>query len=856
MGTAKKSFSEKQGKPNASILNFFKKVDGPLQDESIFLAAGSRVANIKALPKNRSPEPDDDLEGLFGEEEERFNEVKGSVKRRKVSGPDVGGNDADLVVQDPDLKVGQERVKNGCTPPPPEIEAVDATCKEKLTSKKKRRRGPFLSDSESGGEDEQINGARQQAAVDAEKMELDTLVSKQPEEMNELVMTKPLAQEDIPENRPVVPDVEKAIAVKKLPRLKQKQKIDVKEAQAKWEQMQPSTPPPETPAESEGSSYCEGSKKTKKKTKKRAKKQKDVAVPNLMKESSSGDTKKPKRPATVPDLKKENTSVDDREGFEESGDFWDDIDDEFGDGEEAVERKWMEEQARLEAEDIREQKGEDDEHFNGLDYGPVDQKPSGEQMAASCPMCEASLDGVTPDDATRHVNSCLDGNPIALPERVPVPKKPEPSTTPKAIPTGANRFARKAAIARPGQANPFEVAPTVAATASSAFSKLMSGHAEDVAWVNAAAAEHKSRGKPAYERICPFYKIMPGFFICVDAFRYGAVQGCNAYFLSHFHSDHYIGLTSTWCHGPIYCSKVTANLIKQQLRVDPKYVVALDFEERFDIPGTQGVAITMIPANHCPGSSLFLFEKVVGKGANPKIQRILHCGDFRACPAHLAHPLLMPDVVDSITGKTKQQKIDVCYLDTTYLNPKYSFPSQEDVIKACADMCVSLKKERAEETDAWEVVKRERAGAGMTKFVTNSVIKAEDDSLAMSLTSKDTKARGRLLVVCGTYSIGKERICMGIARALDCKIWAPPGKMKICKALEDEELMSRMTTDPKEAQIHMQMLMEIRPETLQDYLNTYKPHFSRIVGFRPSGWNYRPPVSRYGSSSFLLPPPN
>lgn len=213
----------------------------------------------------------------------------------------------------------------------------------------------------------------------------------------------------------------------------------------------------------------------------------------------------------------------------------------------------------------------------------------------------------------------------------------------------------------------------------------------------------------------------------------------------------------------------------------------------------------------------------------------------------------MPDIVDSITGKTKQQKIDVCYLDTTYLNPKYAFPSQNDVIKACADMCVSLKKEKAEESDAWEVVKKERAGAGMAKFISgNPTIKPEDDSIAMSLANSSSSSknpdnkqgRGRLLVICGTYSIGKERICMGIARALDCKIWAPPGKQRICAALEDPELMSRMTDDPKEAQIHMQMLMEIRAETLQDYLNRYKPYFSRIVGFRPSGWNYRPPNSR------------
>lgn len=349
---------------------------------------------------------------------------------------------------------------------------------------------------------------------------------------------------------------------------------------------------------------------------------------------------------------------------------------------------------------------------------------------------------------------------------------------------------------------------------------------------------------------------MPGFFICVDAFRYGAVEGCQAYFLSHFHSDHYIGLTSTWARGPIYCSRITGNLVRQQLRVDPKYVVDLEFEHTLEVPGTNGVRVTMIPANHCPGSSLFLFEKVIGKGKTPKVQRVLHCGDFRACPAHLHHPLLRPDLLDIASGKCiGQQKIDVCYLDTTYLNPKYAFPNQEQVINACAAMCVSLRKEQMDHDDDWERMKRQRAGNGMTKFVrtdSNEVVKgdkAEDEIDAMKVNSKCSgKNRGRLLVVVGTYSIGKERICLGIARALDSKIFAPPGKQKICACLEDAELSARLTSDPYEAQIHMTPLFEIRAETLQDYLNTYKPHFSRIVGFRPSGWNYKPPNSRFVES--------
>jgi len=262
----------------------------------------------------------------------------------------------------------------------------------------------------------------------------------------------------------------------------------------------------------------------------------------------------------------------------------------------------------------------------------------------------------------------------------------------------------------------------------------------------------------------------------------------------------------------------------------------------------------MIPANHCPGSSLYLFEKVVGKGNNPKMQRVLHCGDFRACPAHVEHPLLRPDVIDAVSGKQHQQKIDVCYLDTTYLNPKYAFPSQEEVTKACADMCVSLNKIRADETDGWEQMKRDRAGEGMVKFVKKEPDikqeedKAEDINTMKITTSPNSKHRGRLLVVVGTYSIGKERICLGIARALHSKIYAPPAKRRICACLEDAELNARLTADPREAQVHMTPLFEIRADTLDDYLKEYRDTFSRAVGFRPSGWNYRPPNSRFVES--------
>ncbi|KZS90720.1 DRMBL-domain-containing protein [Sistotremastrum niveocremeum HHB9708] len=365
----------------------------------------------------------------------------------------------------------------------------------------------------------------------------------------------------------------------------------------------------------------------------------------------------------------------------------------------------------------------------------------------------------------------------------------------------------------------------------------MSGHGENEAWKEAAEAEDRNfrptKGQP--RRKAPFYKVMPGMPIAVDAFRYGKIPGVTSYWLSHAHSDHYTNLSSNWKNGPIYCSITTANLIIHMLDVDPKWVHPLPNNVKTLVPDSGGVSVTVIEANHCPGSSLFLFEGPQTTNAgdsnfrspfvgSKRTFRYLHCGDFRACPQHVLHP--------SIKGK----HLDQIYLDTTYLNPKYCFPPQPLVIDACAELAVKIVN--GENVEACQVglgsegVKPQGSITDWAK-----VVKEEGAENV-----KMEEGKERVLVVIGTYSIGKERIVKAVAKALNSKVYCDARKAKLLRCQNDPELHALLTSDPYEATIHVVPLQCINSDRFGSYLEQYGRVFKKAVGFRPTGWTYSPPA--------------
>ncbi|KAF9580782.1 DNA break repair nuclease [Lunasporangiospora selenospora] len=318
----------------------------------------------------------------------------------------------------------------------------------------------------------------------------------------------------------------------------------------------------------------------------------------------------------------------------------------------------------------------------------------------------------------------------------------------------------------------------------------------------------------------------------VDAFSYGAIDGCKAYFLSHFHSDHYGGLTRNWGHGPIYCSSITANLVLSRLGVDQNYVKRLPMYEPTVV---EGVTVRLMDANHCPGSVLFVFDL-----ENPQ-RRYLHTGDFRATPDMIVHPILK---------QPENVPIDILYLDTTYSNPKYTFPPQDLVIEETAQLIckevgikplatapvvvtVEVKKKETNVMERWL-----RKESGNSEKLVAMSIKTSQTLKAKQKWQEPTE-RNKIVICVGTYLIGKERVFMAIAKAIKSKVYVQHSKYQILACLEDKELMDMLTHDPREAQVHLlHMGSEMSPEALHEYLDKLGPTFTRLIAIRPTGWTF------------------
>ncbi|NXI35449.1 DCR1B exonuclease, partial [Galbula dea] len=155
--------------------------------------------------------------------------------------------------------------------------------------------------------------------------------------------------------------------------------------------------------------------------------------------------------------------------------------------------------------------------------------------------------------------------------------------------------------------------------------------------------------------------VIPGTPIAVDFWSLRRVGGARLFFLSHLHSDHTVGLSSTWSR-PLYCSPLTARLLHHRLRVPTHWIRPLEVGQSHVLG--EEVTVTLLDSNHCPGSVMFLFEGTFGT--------ILYTGDFRYTSSMQGEPAL------------RGRHIDCLYLDNTHCHPHRPLPSRQHATRQAA----------------------------------------------------------------------------------------------------------------------------------------------------------------------------
>ena len=249
--------------------------------------------------------------------------------------------------------------------------------------------------------------------------------------------------------------------------------------------------------------------------------------------------------------------------------------------------------------------------------------------------------------------------------------------------------------------------------------------------------------------------IVDGFNFCEPSIRH--------YFLTHAHSDHTTGLHGSFDNGTIYCSSITARILRATLGIKQKVMQTIDPGETIIV---ESVTVTAIDAGHCPGSLMLLFrDESTGYTA-------LHTGDCRASDSVRAATLCAmqqlpvttplpakglrggstgnceaaPAGTDASSGHTGTVasvagSLDALYLDTTYAADRWRFPSQPEALETIDEIVTS-----------------------------------------------ELRREPRTLFVIGSYQIGKERAIAAAAKAAGGRALVPNRRalsLRLCNAWDD-----------------------------------------------------------------------
>lgn len=182
---------------------------------------------------------------------------------------------------------------------------------------------------------------------------------------------------------------------------------------------------------------------------------------------------------------------------------------------------------------------------------------------------------------------------------------------------------------------------------------------------------------------------------------------------------------------------IVARLVKSIINVNPCYLHELELNKPIVL---EGVEITALDANHCPGAIMLMF-RILKTGLC-----ILHTGDFRASPEMESEPIFW------------NHDIDIIYLDTTYLNLRRAFCSQAETIEKAKRVIREFREQHKDQ---------------------------------------------RILFICGAYLIGKERFWSALAAEFNFKVWTEPNRYQALQTMAERQYTKYLVMDRHLADLHL-----------------------------------------------------
>ncbi|KAH9611351.1 hypothetical protein KSS87_006105 [Heliosperma pusillum] len=286
----------------------------------------------------------------------------------------------------------------------------------------------------------------------------------------------------------------------------------------------------------------------------------------------------------------------------------------------------------------------------------------------------------------------------------------------------------------------------------------------------------------------PPWCTVPGTPFRVDAFRY-LRRDCSHWFLTHFHIDRISYNINSRLE--LSVTAALAALDYQGLTKSFSYgkiycsmITARLVNTKIGIPWDKLEVMPLNQKVNVAGVDITCYDANHCPGAimllfePPNGEPVLHTGDFR----------FSEDM--ATTTDLQRRHIHTLILDTTYCNSKYNFPKQEEVMQ----------------------------------FVIEA-IQAESFN-------------PKTLFLIGSYTIGKERLYLEVARVLKRKIYVPVAKLRLLECLGfPAEDMKWFTSNENESNIHVVPMWTIASfKRLKQLSCQYTGRFSLIVAFSPTGW--------------------